>query len=398
MDAKQNHTKLYPLFIRQQQQVTRTLQHGGVDDHNHHQNDIASTPWGKLLQGTTVARFKEDFPSGHRARDFLNECNADEDDDSDDDIPLSMLADITESNLEIVQSDQHQPNKRKRSEEGEAFLAGREDSVKITWDSTRKDHPKRGHCQERVSSSFDQRNNARHEEQQSPHQSEDPPETVVEDTRNDAHEGNKEPFCDRVSLSPCTKASSLPIRSRGRLCSDSAMDFVVSFDEPGCRTTKNILVRLWDRSTHGCLLHKTAGFGGMSNQIFHSKRSVQLEQSLATVDECPTWMLPSKWKIPSWVALAQPIEFEYSSKNKNVDHMVWDEMGVLLAVARDATISIYDWDMVRAADLHGRRDRSRQCRESEWKIEPIIQFRAASPVTKLVWNPFHPDELAVCLR
>ncbi|OEU16368.1 hypothetical protein FRACYDRAFT_238959 [Fragilariopsis cylindrus CCMP1102] len=81
-----------------------------------------------------------------------------------------------------------------------------------------------------------------------------------------------------------------------------------------------------------------------------------------------------------------------------IDHMTWDAMGVLLAVATGRIISIYDWDMVRAADIQGRSDRVRNCYESEWKIPPIVQFQIPSLVGSLVWNLYNMDELAVGFR
>ena len=82
----------------------------------------------------------------------------------------------------------------------------------------------------------------------------------------------------------------------------------------------------------------------------------------------------------------------------NIDHMTWDAMGVLLAVASDRTISIYDWDMLRAADIRGRSDRARSCQDSEFKIPPIAKFQLPQPASSLVWNPFEMDELAVGFR
>jgi hypothetical protein len=411
-DAKQKNTTLYPLFTQHHQQVARRTQQVGVNViSNHHYHNIP-TKLDKILLGTR-SRFKEDFPS-HGKNDFLNECDGndyddggvdDDDDDDNDDVPLSMLADrrpnIAEADQPvIVEGRQHpffkRPNKRKRSDEVapvSAFLVEREVvSVEIIRNSL-----KRGI--QPVSSSWTLGNTAhdlRKTQQQShmsmPHKRTlndlEPPKAAVDDNSH-------KPCCARVSLSPATKiSSSSPIRRR-RIFSDSSMDFVPA-DPPASRMRNNVLLRLLSRSSNGYLLHKTVAYGGMSNQTLVNKRSSQPQQSSVSLQECPTWMMPSKWKTPTWLSLAQPME--YSSKTKNVDHMVWDEVGVLLAVAQVETISIYDWDMVRAADLQGRRDRCRKCRDSQWNIEPIVQFKAPSSVTKLVWNPFHPDELAVGLR
>lgn len=78
--------------------------------------------------------------------------------------------------------------------------------------------------------------------------------------------------------------------------------------------------------------------------------------------------------------------------------MAWDTMGVLLAVSIGKIVSIYDWDMVRAADVQGRRDRARGCHESEWNIAPVVRLQVPCPVASLVWNPFNVDQLAVGFR
>ena len=79
--------------------------------------------------------------------------------------------------------------------------------------------------------------------------------------------------------------------------------------------------------------------------------------------------------------------------------MAWDAMGVLLAVSSDRTIRIYDWDMLRAADIRGRSDRARNTNDhTEFKIPPIVNFQLPHPVSSLVWNPFEMDELAVGFR
>jgi hypothetical protein len=170
-------------------------------------------------------------------------------------------------------------------------------------------------------------------------------------------------------------------RRRGRIYSDSAMDFV-----PPEHTSdnSNILTRLVQRSTYGGLMFgNSAGRG--------RRRNVNIEPQAYSSVNCPSWMWPSKWKKPSWVSLAL-------GNVRNVDHLAWDETGVLLAVATDSMVSIYDWDMVHAADIQGRRDRARDCHGSEWRISPILQFLIPSRVSKLIWNRFHPDELVVGLR
>lgn len=103
-------------------------------------------------------------------------------------------------------------------------------------------------------------------------------------------------------------------------------------------------------------------------------------------------LMPQKWKSPSWVSLQQ-------NSASNIEHMAWDKMGVFLAVAySDKWISVYDWDMVRAADMHGKNDRLRQIKDSEFKIPPILKFRVSYSVASLAWNPHNLDQLAVGFR
>jgi len=115
---------------------------------------------------------------------------------------------------------------------------------------------------------------------------------------------------------------------------------------------------------------------------------------------------PKKWNIPSWISLEHPSMGHDASGSSTsiggghgtIDRMAWDATGVLLAVASDRTIGIYDWDVLRAADLRGRSDRARRCQDSGFRIPPIARFRVPQPVSSLVWNPFEPDELAVGFR
>lgn len=98
-----------------------------------------------------------------------------------------------------------------------------------------------------------------------------------------------------------------------------------------------------------------------------------------------------QWKIPSWVALEAP--------PSKLLCMSWDSMGVLLAVAfADQMIRVYDWDMVRAADLQGRRDRTRQNKTTLYKLPPILQFQTPTVVSTIVWNRYDLDQLAVGFR
>jgi hypothetical protein len=143
------------------------------------------------------------------------------------------------------------------------------------------------------------------------------------------------------------------------------------------------------------------------------------------------------WKSPSWLHL-QPVASSVS-RTTTVDHLAWDRMGVLLATASNATrtISIYDWDMVRAAHQEALNEKQR-CRvatqrqrnqkqpkptsthndddrakdedmtrtassslsssttsRSQWSIPPILVFSVPHAVTSLAWNPYNLDQLAV---
>lgn len=399
-ETKKVQTKLYPFLVRQQQ--TSSSHHNGNVKNKDDKPKSTKHPQRKTTRFKEISISRQTFDS----LDKFEEDYEEYDDDDDDDIPLSMLTVRPKArNSNLVRTDKQillpsnrsheMMKKRKRSGVEKATIANK---IILVEDVVSSDHLKRGNVG--VPSPLGQADAVHKMSSYNTKFSNDDSGTVMNADDGEWH-GDRDAENDgdhnvtaRVSLSPHTKTSTLP-KLDTRICSDSAMDFVMNGDSGG-RRGNNILKRLFDRSTHGCLLHKTAGFGGMANQIYSRKRTFSRPTSKGASNECPDWILSSKWKIPSWVSLAQPIK--YSSKNTSVDHMVWDDMGVLLAVACDVTISIYDWDMVRAADLQGRRDRSRKCRDSGWKIEPILQFRAPSPVSKLVWNHFHPDELVVCLR
>jgi hypothetical protein len=152
---------------------------------------------------------------------------------------------------------------------------------------------------------------------------------------------------------------------------------------------RNIVNKLIARTTDGghILHHRPSS----SNHNYYS-RSKTIDNQRPSSTSCH-W--PKKWKIPSWISLENNCGGGVGGK---IDHMTWDAMGVLLAVATGRIISIYDWDMVRAADIQGRSDRVRNCYESEWKIPPIVQFQIPSLVGSLVWNLYNMDELAVGFR
>jgi hypothetical protein len=187
----------------------------------------------------------------------------------------------------------------------------------------------------------------------------------------------------RVSLSPRQKSRP------NRIVSDSAMDYVPPQHVSNGKGN-NVVTHLAERSVHGKMLGIEIASSANRRKILHQQHTNPQRNAYGSA-RCPNWRWPSKWNTSSWVSLAL-------GNVKNIDHIAWDEAGILLAVATDKVISIYDWDMVRAADMQGRRDRARECHNSEWNIAPIVQFFTPFPVTKLLWNVFHPDELVVGFR
>jgi hypothetical protein len=155
------------------------------------------------------------------------------------------------------------------------------------------------------------------------------------------------------------------------------------------KNNRSIVNKLNARSIDGGhILHHHPS--SSSNNYYSRSKTIHNQRPSST--SCH-W--PKKWKIPSWISLENNCGGGVGGK---IDHMTWDAMGVLLAVATGRIISIYDWDMVRAADIRGRSDRVRNCYESEWKIPPIVQFQIPSLVGSLVWNLYNMDELAVGFR
>jgi hypothetical protein len=202
-------------------------------------------------------------------------------------------------------------------------------------------------------------------------------------------------------LSPPERSlmGSPPLRHRQRrLYNDTAMDFEAipptrngNNNRGGFVTTRSaLLTGLVQRSVRGGVLVLLQSKGG--------KRTPER---------------PKKWSFPPWVSLEHPhaptattaagpnqlshIGLTSLDRNK-IRCVAWDSTGVLLAVATGRIVSIYDWDMVRAADVRGRSDRSRGCHESSWTIPPVVRFPVPLDVTSLVWNPVHADELAVGFR
>ncbi len=187
-------------------------------------------------------------------------------------------------------------------------------------------------------------------------------------------------------------------KQQGRIYSDSSMDFGApyharSFPEPRCTEPfRNIIHKLNRRMATGVCLSQRPGKRHFSP--CNKAKIIQNKRYLVS----SSYYLPKKWKIPSWISLEQPVIGNDMSGLKNIDHIQWDPLGVLLAVAIDRTIIVYDWDMLQAADLQGRRERVRGYKKSEFKVPPIVTFRLPQPVASLVWNPFNMDELAVGFR
>ena len=233
-----------------------------------------------------------------------------------------------------------------------------------------------------------------------------------------ANNNNRSDTVTSSSSSPLSQKvknqqGSLPPR---RFFSDSAMDFIAAdynnnnhINEQESMTTqqrscsnrsdsivnnnnnRNIVSKLNARSIDGGhILHHRPSSSSSSSNYYSRPKTIHNQRPSST--SCH-W--PKKWKIPSWISLENNCGGGVGGK---IDHMTWDAMGVLLAVATGRIISIYDWDMVRAADIQGRSDRVRNCYESEWKIPPIVQFQIPSLVGSLVWNLYNMDELAVGFR
>jgi hypothetical protein len=174
-----------------------------------------------------------------------------------------------------------------------------------------------------------------------------------------------------------------------RFYSDTAMDFVNPSQSN--RKVRNVVHKLNKRITNG---------GFLSQDPYNHNFSTSSKAKIIQKKESPialSYCWPNKWRIPSWISLEQP-SMRNDGLGGSIDQMKWDPMGVLLAVAIERTIVIYDWDMLRAADLQGRSDRARKCQDSQFKVPSILRFRLPHPVKSLVWNPFEMDELAVGFR
>mmetsp|Transcript_24210 Transcript_24210/g.57044 ORF Transcript_24210/g.57044 Transcript_24210/m.57044 type:complete len:714 (-) Transcript_24210:1348-3489(-) len=174
---------------------------------------------------------------------------------------------------------------------------------------------------------------------------------------------------------------------RCRLYSDAAIDFIPyqSPEEFHAPKSCNIISKLDRRIANGgCLSHHSR-----CRRYSHISKARVIQNKEFSVPSL--YRRPKNWRIPSWLSLEQPA-------TGTIDHIAWDPTGVLLAVVVDRAIIIYDWDMLRAADVQGRSDRARNCRDSKFVIPPVVEFRIQHQVESLVWNPFQIDELAVGFR
>jgi hypothetical protein len=106
-----------------------------------------------------------------------------------------------------------------------------------------------------------------------------------------------------------------------------------------------------------------------------------------------------QWRTASWLKFydVSAPSFQFS---KTYSRMAWDKDGVLLAVSSDSLVRIYDWDMVRWADVKARNLRAKK-EGGEFAVEPILLFQIRSSnntpcnVTFLSWSPYNSDELIV---
>ena len=139
------------------------------------------------------------------------------------------------------------------------------------------------------------------------------------------------------------------------------------------------------------------------------------------------------WTNPKWVKLVNTSDNNNNSNQRSlaaatmfsssqqhnkakVTHMCWDSMGVLLTVATShPKIQIYDWDMVRLADIHGKQQKQRRIQQKRtmhrnqhqqqqqedatgerrgaplpaaccFQIPPIMEFRIPYMVSCMTWK------------
>lgn len=217
----------------------------------------------------------------------------------------------------------------------------------------------------------------------------------IEESTANSEEASSSTKAAEINTTPEKSINQL---QQGRIYSEASMDFVAphrarSISDQSCTNEiRNIVHKLHRRiATGGCLSQHP-----LKRHFSPCNKAKIIQNKRSSVSS--SYFLPKKWKIPSWISLEQPLIGNDISGLKNIDHIQWDPMGVLLAVAIDRTIVVYDWDMLQAADVQGRRERARDCAKSEFKIPPIVRFRLPQPVASLVWNPFNMDELAVGFR
>lgn len=199
-------------------------------------------------------------------------------------------------------------------------------------------------------------------------------------------------------------------RPNRRIYSESAMDYTPDLSQSQRQPHHplkgtGLLARIVQRTTRGYPL--------TVNTIHHHHGHKTTTPSCRPIAAKHTHhsMWPTKWRSPPWLSLeaapSHSIRGSGSSgtnnSNTSVSHMAWDTLGVLLAVVRGKTLEVYDWDMVRAADMQARNDRARTSglcdhNSAEWKMTPIVMFVLPHPASCLIWNPFDDHELAVGFR
>lgn len=171
--------------------------------------------------------------------------------------------------------------------------------------------------------------------------------------------------CEEIVMSSDSSTSnSLPyhqadVPSLHRIIGNSDMDFVQDYETN--RNSKSILNQLQSRSVLGCCPWKE-----------HAK--------------FPPRNVATKWKTPKRIQLSSP-----PINNSRVDTLSFSPDGVLLAVAYgNKRIAIYNWDTIQAVD-----GQSRKGSKNNFAVPPFLVFEVPYSVSRLVWNPEQPDQLAV---
>lgn len=347
---KSKNSKLYPLFYQKSKVSTVTKSDGSGTDDDDDEDDL---PLTSLLMGS-----KTNPPATRKCHSKLSKEKK-----RKKRVASSVSVDAHISKKETSSSTACKRQKQLKSDDNKTSISNASAIVEKNLASTTKDAPLIE------------------------------PENDLNGVNGAERNGNEceDKGLSRTTSRNATQENKVNQRGTGRYYSDTSMDFdapsqsQLESEQPYVPKTRNIVHKLNRRIAHGgCLSHHPHN---RHYSPFSKARIIQNKKSKISLSYC--W--PNKWKIPSWISLEQ------QSMGK-IDHIRWDPMGVLLAVEVDRTITIYDWDMLRAADLQGRSDRVRNCQESEFKIPPIVKFRLPNSVSSLVWNPFNMDEIAVGFR